>query len=157
LNYNSAEGVFLTLTLAYFARLAMGHLWYNSETNFTGSISASTLKDCHLLGQLGLLNHLPLDSRLQLPFETHFILADSRPELSYSGSWSETLESGQLRERHAFNMTKKGSKNQSLINTDRVTANLQASAQSFFKLRQVPFHDSKYSQPCHMYSPIARR
>jgi hypothetical protein len=38
-------GVFLTLTLAYFARVAVGHLWYNSGTKFAGSISASTLRD----------------------------------------------------------------------------------------------------------------
>jgi hypothetical protein len=44
-NYNSAEGVFLTLTLAYFARVAVGHLWYNSGTNFAGSVSTSTLRD----------------------------------------------------------------------------------------------------------------
>jgi hypothetical protein len=44
-NYNSVEGVFLTLTLAYFARVAVGHLWYNSGTNFAGSVSASTLRD----------------------------------------------------------------------------------------------------------------
>jgi hypothetical protein len=44
-NYNSAKGVFLTLTLAYFARVAVGHLWYNSGTKFVGSVSASTLRD----------------------------------------------------------------------------------------------------------------
>jgi hypothetical protein len=44
-NYNSAEGVFLTLTLAYFARVVVGHLWYKSGTNFVGSVSASTLRD----------------------------------------------------------------------------------------------------------------
>jgi hypothetical protein len=44
-NFNSAEEVFLTLTLTYFARVAMGHLWYNSGTNFVGSVSASTLRD----------------------------------------------------------------------------------------------------------------
>jgi hypothetical protein len=38
----------------------------------------------------GLLNHLPLDSRLRLPSETHFILAGARPELSYSNSRSST-------------------------------------------------------------------
>jgi hypothetical protein len=44
-NYNSAEGIFLTLTLAYIARVVVGHLWYNSGTNFVGSVSASTLRD----------------------------------------------------------------------------------------------------------------
>jgi hypothetical protein len=44
-NYNSTEGVFLTLTLSYLARVAIGYLWYNSETNFTGLISAHTLRD----------------------------------------------------------------------------------------------------------------
>jgi hypothetical protein len=44
-NYNSAEGVFLTLTLAYFARVAMGHLSYNLGTNFTRSVCTSTLRN----------------------------------------------------------------------------------------------------------------
>jgi predicted CxxxxCH...CXXCH cytochrome family protein len=43
-----------------------------------------------LQGQSGLLNHLPLDSRLQFPSEVYFILTDSRPELTYSDSWSST-------------------------------------------------------------------
>jgi hypothetical protein len=55
----------------------------------------------------------------------NFILIDFRPELSYLDSRSETLESSQLRERHAFNMTKKDSKNRSLSDTDRVTVSLQ--------------------------------
>jgi hypothetical protein len=38
-------GVFLTLILAYFARVAVGHLWYNSGTKFAGSVSTSTLRD----------------------------------------------------------------------------------------------------------------
>jgi hypothetical protein len=67
---------------------------------------------------------LPLDSRLRLPFEAYFILADFWPELSYSDSWSETLESGQLRERLVFNMTKKDFKNRSLSDTDGVTVSL---------------------------------
>jgi hypothetical protein len=46
-NYTSAEGIFLTLTLAYFARVAIGHLWYNSGTNFVGLVNASTLRDYH--------------------------------------------------------------------------------------------------------------
>jgi hypothetical protein len=39
------RGVFLTLTLAYFARVAVGHIWYNSGTNFAGSVSDNTLRD----------------------------------------------------------------------------------------------------------------
>jgi hypothetical protein len=78
-----------------------------------------------LPGRSGLLNHLPLDSRLRLLSEANFILTDSRLELSYSDSRLETLESGQLRERHAFNMTKKGSQNRSLSKIDGVTASLQ--------------------------------
>jgi hypothetical protein len=35
----------LTLTLTYFARVVVGHLWYNSGTKFAGSVSASTLRD----------------------------------------------------------------------------------------------------------------
>jgi hypothetical protein len=53
--------------------------------------SAPALSGITLLpGRSGLLNHLPLDSRLRLPSEVHFILANSRPELSYSDSWSST-------------------------------------------------------------------
>jgi hypothetical protein len=44
-NYNSAEGVFLTLTRQTPLKVAVDHLWYNSGTNFTGSISTSTLRD----------------------------------------------------------------------------------------------------------------
>jgi hypothetical protein len=119
--------------------------------------SAPALSGITLLpGRSELLNHLPLDSSLQLPSKAHFILADSWPELNYSASWSVS-RSGQLRERHAFNMNRKGSKNRSLSGTDRVTANRQASARSLVQLMQVLFHDSKYSQPCHMYISIACR
>jgi hypothetical protein len=105
-NYNSAEGVFLTLTLAYFARVAMGHLWYNSGTKFVGSVSASTLRDYPSARTIRTLNHLPLDSRLRLPSKTYFILAGAQPELSYSASWSVSRPD-QLRERHTFNMNRK--------------------------------------------------
>jgi hypothetical protein len=44
-NYNSAEGVFLTLTLKTLLKAAVDHFSYNSGTNFAGSISASTLRD----------------------------------------------------------------------------------------------------------------
>jgi hypothetical protein len=94
-NYNSAEGVFLTLTLTYFAKVAVDHLWYNLGTNFADSVSAirsvpALLGITLLPGRSGLLNHLPLSSRLRLPSEAYFILTDSRPELSYSDSWSST-------------------------------------------------------------------
>jgi hypothetical protein len=46
-NYNSAEGVFLTLTHDFPHWGTLGHLWYNSGTNVTGSVSASTLRDYH--------------------------------------------------------------------------------------------------------------
>jgi hypothetical protein len=83
-------GVFLTLTLAYFARVGVVHLWYNLET--TSRVrSAPALSGITLLpGRSGLLNHLPLDSRLRLPSEAHFILAGAWPELSYSDSRSST-------------------------------------------------------------------
>jgi hypothetical protein len=70
------------------------------------------------------------------------------------------LQTGQLSVKHAFNMTRKGNKN-SVLKRHRWShykpIALQAPARSSFKLNQVLFHDSKYSQPCHMYSPIARR
>jgi hypothetical protein len=101
----------------------VGHLWYNSGTNFAGSLNASTLRGTLLPGRSGLLNHLPLDSRLRLPSEAHFILAGAWPELSYLASWSVSRPD-QLRERHAFNMNRKGSKSRSLIDTGGVTVSL---------------------------------
>jgi hypothetical protein len=44
-NYNSAKGVFLTLTRQTPLKAAVDHLWYNLGTKFVGSISASTLRD----------------------------------------------------------------------------------------------------------------
>jgi hypothetical protein len=117
--------VFLTLTLAYFARVAVGHLWYNSGSN-SRVRSALALSGITLLpGRSGLLNHLPLDSWLRLPSEANFIFTGARPELSYLASWSVSRP-GQLRKRHMFNMNTKGSKNRSLIDTDRVTAHQQS-------------------------------
>ena len=134
----------------------MGHLWDTQEPN-SRVRSAPALSGITLLpGQSGLLNHLPLDSRLRLPSEAYFILIDSRPELSYSASRS-VFGHGQLRERHAFNMNMKGSKIQSLIDTDGVTETGKPPSGLHFTLRLVLFHDSKYSQPCHMYLPISRR
>jgi hypothetical protein len=92
-----------------------------------------------LPGRSGLLNYPPLDSRLRLPSEAHFIHADSRPELSYSDSRSETLESAQLRERHAFKMTRGRTTNRSLIDTDGVTANRQASVRFLFQIKTGSF------------------
>jgi hypothetical protein len=130
---------------------SVGHLWNDSGTNFTGSISASTLRDYSSTRTIRTFK-----SHLQLSSEAHFILADSWPGLNYSTLWSVSRPV-QLRERHAFNINRKDSKNRSLIDTDGVTANRQASARSLFKLNQVPFHNSKYSQPCHMCIPITRR
>jgi hypothetical protein len=84
MDYYPAGEIFLTLTQAYFAKVALGHLWYNSGTNFVGPISASTLKDYPYVRMFMTFKHLPLDSRLWLPSEAHFILVGSRPKLSYS-------------------------------------------------------------------------
>jgi hypothetical protein len=103
----------------------VGHLWYNSGTNFAGSVRASTLRDYPSARMIRTFKSPALGLTPTAPFQGHFILVDSRPELSYSDSRSETLESGQVRERHVFNMTKKDSKNRSLSDTDGVTINLQ--------------------------------
>jgi hypothetical protein len=112
-----------------------------------------------LPGRSGLLNHLPLDSSLWLPSEVHFILAGAWPELSYSDSRSSTRAWPAKRE--AFVQHDKERIQESVLKrhkrSHRKPTALQASARSSFKLYQVLFYDSKYSQPCHMYSPIARR
>jgi hypothetical protein len=68
--------------------VALGHLWCNSGTNFVGPINASTLKNYLFARTFKTFKHLPLDSRLRLPSEAHFILAGSRPMLNYSDSQS---------------------------------------------------------------------
>jgi hypothetical protein len=90
IDYYPAGEIFLTLTQAYFAKVALGHLWYNSGTNFAGPISSSTLRDYPSARTFRTFKHLPLDSCLRLPSEAHFILARSWPELSYLDSWSDT-------------------------------------------------------------------
>jgi hypothetical protein len=91
IDYYPAGEIFLILTQAYFAMVALGHLGYNSGTNFVGPISANTLKDYPSARTFKTFKHLPLDSRLWLPFEVHFILAGSRPKLNYSDSRSKAL------------------------------------------------------------------
>jgi hypothetical protein len=44
-NYNSVEGVFLTLTHDFPHQRVLGHLWDNSGTNFVGLVSTNTLRD----------------------------------------------------------------------------------------------------------------
>jgi hypothetical protein len=122
--------------------------------------SALALSGITLLpGQLGLLNHLPLDSCLWLPSEVYFILAEARPELSYSDSWSSTR--AQPAKKEACIQHDKERLQESVLKQHRQShykpIALQAPTRSSFKLNQVLFYDSKYSQPCHMYSPIARR
>jgi hypothetical protein len=89
-NYNSAKGVFLTLTLAYFARVAMGHLWYNSETKFTGLVSANTLRDYPFARTIRTFKSPALGLTPTAPSEVNFILTGARLELSYSDLRSST-------------------------------------------------------------------
>ena len=137
-NYNSAEGVFLTLTQAYFARVAVGHLWYNSGTKFAGSISTSTLRDYPSTRTIRTFKSPALGLTPTAPFRgalyTYRLPA-----------WGELLgfvvghQASQLRERHAFNMNRKGSKIQSLSDTDGVTTNRQASARSSIQIKTCSF------------------
>jgi hypothetical protein len=109
--------------------------------------------------QSRLLNHLSLDSRLWLPSEAHFILIGARPELSYSDSRSSTRAWPAKRETCVQH--DKERLQESVLKRHRQShckpIALQAPTRSSFKLYQVLFHYSKYSQPCHMYIPIARR
>jgi hypothetical protein len=159
-NYNSAEGVFLTLTLAYFARVAVGHLWYNLGTNFTGSVSASTLRDypsartirTFKSPALGLMSMAPFWGALctcRLPAWVEllgFAVRDTRV-------WPAKKEACIQHEQERLQ--------ESVLNRHRWShckpTTLQVSVRSPFILYQVLFHDSKYSQSCHMYIPIARR
>jgi hypothetical protein len=75
IDYYPAGKIFLTLTQAYFAMVALGHLWDNSGTNFTGPISASTLRDTKSIRTIRTFKHLPLGSHHWLLSEVHFILA----------------------------------------------------------------------------------
>jgi hypothetical protein len=140
-NYNSAEEVFLTLTRQTPLKAAVDHLWYNSGTNFVGSISASTLRDYPSARMFRTFKSLALGLTPTAPFRGALYTY----RLS---AWVELLgfevdhQTGQLSVRHAFNMTRKGSKNRSLIGIDEVTANWQASVRSLFKLNQVLFHVS---------------
>jgi hypothetical protein len=107
-----------------------------------------------LLGRSRLLNHLPLDSRLWLSSEVHFILIDSRLELSYSASWS-VIRLGQLSVRHAFNMNRKCSKNRSLIDTDRDRSTPKTSMPYCFTIVIPPSLLSSYTRFFSMIANIA--
>jgi hypothetical protein len=108
-NYNSAEGVFLTLTPQTSLKVVVDHLWYNSGTNFTSSISANTLRDYPPARTFRTFKSPALGVTPTAPF---------RGELYTSRlpAWVELLgivvdhQTGQLSVRHAFNMTRKGSK-----------------------------------------------
>jgi hypothetical protein len=89
-----------------------------------GSVSVRTLRDYPSARMIMTFKSSAFGLTPTAPFRGALYTYQSRPELSYSDSRSETLESGQLRERHAFNMTKKDSKNRSLSDTDGVTVNL---------------------------------
>jgi hypothetical protein len=88
-NYNSAEGVFLTLTHDFPCQGALGHLWDNSGTNFAGSVSASILRDYPSARMIRTFKSPALGLTPTAPFR-HFILADSQTKLSYSDSRSST-------------------------------------------------------------------
>jgi hypothetical protein len=120
------------------------------------SISASTLRDYPSARMFRTFNSPTLGLTPTAPFRgalyTYRLLA-----------WVELLgfmvdhQTGQLSVRHAFKMTKGHTVNRSLTDIGGVTANQQASARSYFKFGHVLFNDSKYSQSCHMYIPIAHR
>jgi hypothetical protein len=102
------------------------------------SVSASTLRDYPSARTIRIFKSPAIGLMHMAPSEVYFILAGVRPELSYSASWSVSRPD-QLREWHAFNMNRKDSKNRSLIDTDEVTANRQASARSSFQIKTGSF------------------
>jgi hypothetical protein len=136
-NYNSAEGVFLTLTRQTPLKAAVDHLWYNSGTNFMGSISASTLRDPSA-STFKTFNSPVLGLTPMAPFRGTL-------DTYRLPTWVELLgfmvdhQTGQLSVRHAFKMTRGHTSNQSLIDTDGVTANRQASVRSSFQVKTGSF------------------
>jgi hypothetical protein len=108
------------------------------RNQLAASISASTLRDYPSARTIRTFKSPALGLTLRLPSEANFILTDSRPEVSYSASWSVSRP-GQLRERHAFKMTRGRTTNRSLIDTDGVTANRQASVRSLFQIKTGSF------------------
>ena len=84
--------LFLTQTEAHPAKVASGHLWYNSGLT-RGSNQCRTLRDStNLLGRSGpdpALGLTPLVLRTSLlPLVCALSLIEAWPELSYSASWS---------------------------------------------------------------------
>jgi hypothetical protein len=138
----------------------VSHLWYNSGTNFVGLVSACTLRDYPSTRTIrtfkssapGLTPTAPFwgalyTYRLLVWVELlGFTVRDTRV-------WPAKREAciQHDKERLQKSVFKRHRRSHC-----KPTA-LQAPARSSFKLYQVLFHDSKYSQLCHMYSTIARR
>jgi hypothetical protein len=134
----------------------VGHLWYNSGTNFAGSVSASTLRDYS-------------SARMIRTFKLPTL--GLTPKALFRGAlytcwlpvWVELLgfviglQTRPTKREACVQHEQESSKIRFLIDTDGVTANRQASARSLIQLRHVLFYDSKYSQLCHTYIPITRR
>ena len=157
-------GVFLTQTQAYRAKAALGHLWYNSGTKFTGPSSAA-LSGSPLCQDV----NLPSDLRQWLPAHPYYHHSAHFHFLASSLSWATRLHgrnelSNLLSDRHAFNMAWGRTTNWSLtdIDGDRYSPKPPCLVLLYQNLARSPFyssthgyfHDSKYSQPCfgiHLY------
>jgi hypothetical protein len=91
IDYYPAGEIFLTLTQAYFAMVALGHLWDNLGTNFAVLISVNTLRDIKSARTIRTLNICPWAHAIGSPLRCTLYLPGSQPELSYSYSRSDTL------------------------------------------------------------------
>jgi hypothetical protein len=143
-NYNSAEGVFLTLTLAYFARVVMGHLWYNLGTKFTGPVSTSTLRDYPSARTTRTFKSPALGVTPTAPFrgELYTYLSPAWVELLGFMVGLQTWPT----KREACVQHEQERLQESVLNRHRQSHCTPASVRSvFFQLNQVLFPDSKYS------------
>jgi hypothetical protein len=146
--------------MAYFVRVAVGHLWYNSGTNFAGSVSADTLRDYPYVRTIRNFKSPALGLKSTALFR------DTLYTYQLS-AWVELLRFAVKDTRvwpakreacvqYGKEMLQESALKRYRWSHCKPTA-LLAPARSSFKLYQVLFHDSKYSQPYHMYIPIARR
>jgi len=144
--------------------VASGHLWYNSGTNSRVRVAP------HSQGVHSTRRSIsPLDLRQWLPAHPYY-RQSAHFYFSASGlSWATRLHnqielSGQLSDRHAFNMTWGRTMNRSLTDIDGDRSTPKTSMSCCFSIDIPPhihllltydyFHDSKYSKPCfsiHLY------
>ena len=111
-------GIILNTHPSNLIRVASGHLWYSSGTKFMGP-SSTALSGSPLYQDI----NLPLDLRQWLPTHPYYHQSAHFHFPAFSLSWATRLRgqnelSGQLSDRHAFNMTWGRTANRSLTDTD---------------------------------------